>query len=52
MMDVTDFEGFRDAWEATVTDPIKVPELPVALAEWQTQAGGRIRWYSLGGTRP
>ena len=44
----TDFEGFRDAWEATVTDPAKVPELPVALAEWQTQAGGRIRWYSLG----
>ena len=44
----TDFEGFRDAWEATVTDPLKVPELPSPLAEWQTQAGGRIRWYSLG----
>src|SRR5438477_12863781 len=24
----TDFEGFRDAWEATVTDPMKVPVLP------------------------
>jgi TonB family protein len=43
-----DFEGFRDAWEATVTDPMKVPELPSPLAEWQTQAGGRIRWYALG----
>jgi TonB family protein len=45
---LTDFEGFRDAWEATVTDSAKVTELPVSLAEWQTQAGGRIRWYSLG----
>ena len=44
----TDFEGFRDAWEATITDSAKVPELPVSLAGWQTQAGGRIRWYSLG----
>jgi len=45
---LTDFEGFRDAWEATVTDSAKVAELPVSLADWQTQAGGRIRWYSLG----
>jgi len=44
----TDFEGFRDAWEATVTDPGKVPALPRSLAEWQAQAGSRIRWYSLG----
>ena len=44
----TDFEGFRDAWEATVTDPGKVPTTPGPLAEWQTQAGGRLRWYVLG----
>jgi len=44
----TDFEGFRDAWEAAVTDPAKVPVVPQPLAEWQTQVGGRIRWYALG----
>jgi TonB family protein len=43
----TDFEGFRDALEATVTDASKVPEVPTSVAEWQTMAGGRIRWYSL-----
>lgn len=45
---LTDFEGFRDAWESTVTDSAKVPEVPVPLAEWQSQATGRIRWYSMG----
>jgi len=44
----SDFDTFRRAWDGLMEDANKLPFLPTALTDWQTQVGGRIRWYALG----
>src|SRR5213594_1104413 len=37
----SDFETFRKSWDALMEDADKLPFLPTALTDWQTQVGGR-----------
>src|SRR5206468_9704772 len=44
----SDFETFRNVFDGLMENADKLPFLPTSLTDWQTQVGGRIRWYALG----
>lgn len=43
-----DFDAFSGEWEKTIAQLEGMTPPPKAASDWLTEAGGRIRWYTLG----